>query len=91
MALILNWPRIVLFLLYICSKINGENSDEERRVVHLMLGFMNSCLTCPAVTVKLEETLGLEHRGESTVTLTCVVRDVVTKSSTLMLMPLFSM
>ena len=56
-----------------------------------MLGLMNSCLTCPAVTVKLEETLGLEHRGESTVTLTCVVREVVTKSSTLMLAPLFSM
>jgi hypothetical protein len=58
---------------------------------YLMLGFKNNCLTCPAVIVKVEDILGLEHFGESTVTLTLVLLEVVTKSSTLMVVPLFSM
>lgn len=69
----------------------GDNFGLRGGGGYLMLGLIKSCLTCPAVTVKEEETLGLVHLGESTVTDTLVVREVVTNSSTLMVTPLFSM
>jgi hypothetical protein len=55
-----------------------------------MVGLKNNCLTCPDVIVKVDDILGLVHLGESTVTLTLALLEVVTKSSTLMVVPLFS-